>query len=167
MARPLNSYWTPRRVIQTLTWYPEIAAALESGFAEIGGDDAIAPSRWEPGGAMEKLVCRKADIDLQVAKLRRPLQLAIGLYYLEGHESYRSVGRLLGISDYTARHRVQLGVRLIATRLCGHHSRGEQAVEIIREGWRAKNISRIYRSGITLDIVNANDFENRAAGRHD
>ena len=164
MARPLNNYWTPRRVIQTLTWYPEIASAVESGFAEIGGDDAIVSSRWEPGGAMEKLVCRKADIDLQVAKLKRPLQLAIGLYYLEGHESYRTVGRLLGISDSTARQRIQLGVRLIATWLCGHRFWGEKAVEIIRDGWRAKNKSRISSAQTPLRIVNERDLRIEGSG---
>lgn len=167
MAEPhVPNYWTPRRVVNTLVWYPEIAAALESGFAETAGDDATGPSTWEPGGALEKLACRKADIDLQLARLKPPLRVAVELYYMAGYESYRAVARLLRVSPPTAMHRVEEGVRGITERLCGRKSGGEDAIEIVRDARRSKKGLNTLGGSKTLVLVNA--LESRSpALRHD
>lgn len=123
----IRQYWTPRIVVATLTHYADLVAQLESGMVTptVMGGASIA---WEPGPLIEKLVCRKADIDLAVKRLSHNPRRAVTLYYMEGLESYRAVGRAMQIDDRKAADTVRVGVARITIRLCNRQGAGPEAI---------------------------------------
>lgn len=148
----IENYWTPRRVVNALAWYPETAATLESGFPESPGEDG-GSGIWESGSAIERLAAQKADIDLAVARLKPPIRAAIIAYYLQGHEQYSAVGRQMRVPRKTAEYRVQKGVEIITRWLCGRRSAGKQAVGMVRDGWIAKKRVAVSGAQKTLCVV--------------
>ena len=107
--------------------YSNICAQLTSGMVTptVTGGVSIA---WEPGPLIEKLVCRMADIDLAIKGLSQNPCRAVRLYYIEGLESYRAVGREMQMDHRDAAELVQVGVARIATRLCDRRSAGPESL---------------------------------------
>ena len=103
--------------------YSNICAQLTSGMVTptVTGGVSIA---WEPGPLIEKLVCRMADIDLAIKGLSQNPCRAVRLYYIEGLESYKAVGRAMQINHELAADTVQVGVERIAIRLCNREGAG-------------------------------------------
>lgn len=119
----LPSYWSPNGVVSALRGYLEMQETLIAGLAvppETGGGGGI----WEPGPIMEKLACRKADLDLAIRRLTMQQARAVICYYINpGCQSYVIVGRILRITARSAQERVERGVVNVCCRLCGYNCR--------------------------------------------
>lgn len=140
LRRP-RSWWTPRRVVTALTWYPELASTVEAGMIAPGGDEGGA-TIWEPGSAMEKLALRKADIDQALRRVKQQCAAAVRIYYLEGQESHAAVAREMHISKDRARKFVRLGVPCLAIILCDRLSAGSEALHCLDDVLREKSASK-------------------------
>jgi len=161
----LRNYWTAQKVVSTLTWYPEIASTLSSGYADMPGSEGGA-TIWEPGGAIEKLVCRKADIDLAVARLKPPFAEAIRIYYMHGLGSIADVARAQGVRWPSASYNVREGVRGITTYLCRSRRQGDTALELIPELYALKKVSRKVLPVDTHSVVDETTWRTRQVYDH-
>lgn len=122
----VDSCWRPREVVMTLVHYSELSADVSSGMVVPGENDGPS-AEWAPGSLLEKLTCRKADIDQALGRLRPEEEKAIRLYYCEGYESIRAVSYAMGCSHMMAWRLVQSGVGTVAEYLCGTKTAREEA----------------------------------------
>ena len=128
----IRNWWTPRRVVTTLAWYQEIAGTLEAGTFS-PGESHPGASEWEPGGTIEKLVLRKADIDHALKRIDRRCASAVRAYFIDGHDTFYEVARILRVSESQARRLTGHGVGYIAMLLCDRISAGMEAIQIVKE----------------------------------
>jgi hypothetical protein len=125
----MPSYWSPFGVVGALRGYLEIQETLLAGLCVPADDPGAVAGRWEPGALLEKLACKKADLDLAIRRLPEQQAHAVTCYYIDpGWQSFASVGRLLRWSHQNAQRRVERGVVSICRRLCAWNCE-EQALE--------------------------------------
>ena len=129
--KPVHSWWTPRRVVMTLTWYREIAETLEAGTFN-PGECHPGAVEWEPGSAIEKLTLRKADIDQALRRIDRRCANAVRVYFIEENETHHGVARKLRVSVSLARRLVSLGVAYLAMLLCDRITAGNEAMQLLK-----------------------------------
>jgi hypothetical protein len=132
MVADTDNYWTPKAIVLTLQHYMEIEATLASGWAG-AVLDGEGSSIWTPGAAIEKLCCRKADIDLAVNLLKPPLRAAVTGWFFVGMGTYRGLGRHLRCDRETARKRLWRGVGNMAVHLCQSSAARSEAIYWLRE----------------------------------
>jgi len=148
MQQRFRSVWTPKAVVASLHAYRELADALDAALLA-PGDEQGGGSTSEPGSAMEKIICRKADLDLAIGSLPPKQQVIIRAFFCDGHLSARSVSGLLHMHHTTVMRYLVAGVRSIAERLCDVRSAAGVAEDILRHGIRG--------------MPNPKDSENRLA----
>lgn len=131
----VRSCWKPRELVMSLKHYAELSSDVTAG-SVVPGESTGSPAPREPGTRMERLLCRKADIDLALDRLPAEQSQAVCLYYIKGYGSVRSVGHAMGCSHMQAWRLLRAGVGRMAKHLCGYPEAAEEAVAAIGQGRR-------------------------------
>jgi RNA polymerase sigma factor, sigma-70 family len=109
---------THRRAVERLRRRSRPSAVISQDF---DGDPCIAP---ESSSAAEEVLAAATTARAQdiVTSLPRTLRETLTLTYFGGC-TYREAARELGIAEATARHRMRLGLQLLANALAMEHNR--------------------------------------------
>jgi hypothetical protein len=127
------SYWTPYGVVKTLRLYLHIKETLVSGLIAPGGESG-GSGVYEPGPLLERLACKKADIDLGIRRLPCRQGIAVRCFFCDpGWQEYASVARIMRIQPSTASEAVETGVVKLCQYLCGGADRKHEALRALRD----------------------------------